>query len=66
MKKTSVFVPLFHAALTAINIYLIIFNYKQDHYLDAAVHTLFTLNFAIMFLVTSEEFVNGDKPDDME
>lgn len=66
MKKTQILLPIFHAALTGINIYLLIFNYKQDYYLDAIIHTLFALNFAIMFLVTSEEIVSGDKPDNME
>lgn len=66
MSKASALTPIFHAVLTAINVYLVIFNYKQDFYLDAIVHTLFTVNFLIMFLITSEDFVRGDKPDNME
>lgn len=62
----SVLTPIFHSVLTAINIYLVIVNYRQDFYLDCIMHTLFAVNFSIMFLVTSGEYISGNKPDNME
>ena len=62
----TVFLPIFHGIMTALNVYLVMSNYKQDSHLDAALHTLYTLNFAIMFLVTSKEYVHGSKSDNVE
>jgi hypothetical protein len=62
----TVFLPLFYGIMTALNVYLVISNYRQDSHLDAALHTLYALNFAIMFLVESEEYVHGRKSDKVE
>jgi len=58
--------PIFHAVLAAINVYLVIFNYKRDSLVDAGVHVLFAINFLIMFLYTSEEYASGRKTDKLE
>lgn len=62
----SILTPIFHATLAAINIYLVIFNYKRDSLIDAGVHVLFVINFFIMFLITSEEYASGRKTDKLE
>jgi len=58
--------PIFHAVLAAINVYLVIFNYKRDSLVDAGVHVLFAINFLIMFLITSEEYASGRKIDKLD
>lgn len=46
------FAPILHAILAALNVFLVIFNYRTEDYLDAGVHVLFVINFFIMFLIT--------------
>jgi hypothetical protein len=62
----TVLTPIFHAILTAVNVYLVIFNYKRDVIIDAGVHLLFVINFFIMFLITSGEYASGRKTDKLE
>jgi hypothetical protein len=51
--------PIFHAVFAAINIWLLIVNYRAGNLWDAAMHTLFATNFIIMFI-----FNNVERPDD--
>jgi hypothetical protein len=53
------FTPIFHAILAAVNVFLVIFNYRTEDYLDAGVHVLFVINFFIMFLITMGEPRDG-------
>jgi hypothetical protein len=53
------FAPIFHAIMAAVNIFLVIFNYRTEDYLDAVVHILFVINFFIMFLITIGETRDG-------
>jgi hypothetical protein len=53
------FTPIFHAILAAVNVFLVIFNYRTEDYLDAGVHVLFVINFLIMFLITVGEPRDG-------
>jgi len=53
------FAPIFHAILAAVNVFLVIFNYRTEDYLDAGVHVLFVINFFIMFLITMGEARDG-------
>jgi len=53
------FAPIFHAILAALNVFLVIFNYRTEDYLDAGVHVLFVINFLIMFLITIGEPRDG-------
>jgi hypothetical protein len=46
--------PIFHASLAALNVFLAISNYRQENYVDAAMHTLLTLNFFVMFMITKD------------
>jgi len=53
------FAPIFYAILAALNVFLVIFNYRTEDYLDAGVHVLFVINFFIMFLMTLGEPRDG-------
>lgn len=53
------FAPIFYTILAALNVFLVIFNYRTEDYLDAGVHVLFVINFFIMFLMTLGEPRDG-------
>ena len=53
------FPPLFHAVMAALNVFLVIRNYRLDHTLDAIMHCVFAVNFFIMFLITNSEASNA-------
>jgi hypothetical protein len=57
------FSPVFHAIMAATNVFLVINSYKLDHMLDVAMHSIFTVNFVVMFLLTNNEAKNADADD---
>jgi|688.fasta_scaffold465830_3 hypothetical protein len=54
------FSPVFHAVMAATNVFLAINSYKLGHLLDVAMHSIFTVNFFVMFLLTNNEAKNAD------
>lgn len=57
------FSPVFHAVMAATNIFLAINSYKLGIILDVVMHSIFTVNFIIMFLLTNSEVKNADADD---
>ncbi len=57
------FSPVFHTIMAAANIFLAINSYKSGVILDVVMHSIFTVNFIIMFFLTNSEVRNADADD---